>query len=244
MSSETAKPSSLGHYPTGEKWSFDESVTDVFDDMLDRSIPQYREMRGLVFDVGRAFVTPKTTILDIGCSRGEALVPFMREFGASNTYVGLDVSEPMLVAARERFASWPADIVDIRNHDLRNGLPKLRRCSLVLSVLTLMFVPINYRQYILDDIAASLDEGGALILVEKLLGTSSATDRIMVDRYHRMKRENGYTSDEVERKRLALEGVQVPVTAIANEGALMVAGFRKTECFWRWMNFAAWVAIK
>ncbi len=42
----------------------------------------------------------------------------------------------------------------------------------------------------------------------------------------------------------ALEGVQVPVTAKWNEDLLRAAGFRNVECYWRWMNFAAWVAVK
>jgi tRNA (cmo5U34)-methyltransferase len=43
---------------------------------------------------------------------------------------------------------------------------------------------------------------------------------------------------------LALEGVLVPVTAAWNEQLLKGAGFSQVECFWRWMNFAGWVAVK
>ena len=108
---------SLGHLP-GTKWEFDESVTHVFDDMLERSIPQYAEMRRLSFEVGARFVQNQTDILDLGCSRGEALVPFMSRFGAANRYVGIDVSDPMLDAARQRFMSWPDSIV---SHDKKTG---------------------------------------------------------------------------------------------------------------------------
>jgi tRNA (cmo5U34)-methyltransferase len=233
---------SLGHLP-GQRWAFDESVTHVFDDMLERSIPQYHEMRRLCFDVGSLFVQPQTEIVDLGCSRGEALVPFMERYGANNRYLGLDVSEPMLDAARQRFASWPESIVRIRSFDLRTGFPSCD-ASLILSALTLMFIPINYRQRIVQDAYDALRPDGALIVVEKVLGSSAQTDRLMVNRYHRMKAENGYSSGEIERKRLALEGVQVPVTAAWNEDLLHAAGFRRVECFWRWMNFAAWVGVK
>jgi tRNA (cmo5U34)-methyltransferase len=43
---------------------------------------------------------------------------------------------------------------------------------------------------------------------------------------------------------LSLEGVLVPVTAAWNEYLLRSAGFSHVDCFWRWMNFAAWVAVK
>lgn len=60
----------------------------------------------------------------------------------------------------------------------------------------------------------------------------------------RMEETNGYTQEEIRRKRLALEGVLVPVTAKWNEELLHNAGFRQVDCFWRWMNFAGWIALK
>lgn len=228
------------------EWTFDASVADAFDDMLERSIPQYAIMRELVFDVGVQFVKPHTEVLDLGCSRGEALVPFIKKFTAFNRdvrFVGIDVSEPMLDAARKQFASYPKTIVSIESFDLRTGFPPVN-ASLILSVLTLMFTPINYRTRIVEDVYKHLTPSGAFILVEKLVGQNSQSDNIIQSRYHRMKAENGYSREEIVRKQAALEGVQVPVTATWNEELLRNAGFRYIECFWRWMNFAAWVAIK
>ena len=58
-------------------WQFDQEVTAVFDDMLQRSIPQYNAMRMVTYEVGRRFVQPGTAIIDMGCSRGQALMPFV-----------------------------------------------------------------------------------------------------------------------------------------------------------------------
>lgn len=233
---------SLGHMP-GQTWQFDEGVTHVFDDMLERSIPQYQEMRRLVTDVASVYVQRNTDIVDLGCSRGEALAPLMSRYGAHNRYVGIEVAKPMLEAVRSRFSAWPESVVRILDLDLRRDYPAVE-ASVTLCVLTLMFTPINYRQRIVRSMFTSTRPGGAVILVEKLLGSSAGTDTLMVDRYHRMKAEHGYSQEEIERKRLALEGVQVPVTARWNEDLLHAAGFAEVECFWRWMNFAAWVAVK
>ncbi len=46
----------------GGKWEFNESVTQVFDEMLARSIPQYEVMRQACFDVAANYVRPKTAI--------------------------------------------------------------------------------------------------------------------------------------------------------------------------------------
>ena len=108
----------------GKRWQFDRNVTDVFENMLARSIPEYGTMRALVFDLGATLVQPGTAIIDLGCSKGDALAPFVRQFGAANSYVGVELSEPMLQAARRRFAALiDQGIVDIRGLDLRTEYP-------------------------------------------------------------------------------------------------------------------------
>ena len=226
------------------KWEFDPEVASVFDDMLQRSIPQYEVMRQAVFDIACRFVQPSTDIVDLGCSRGEAIAPLIDKFGALNRFVGVEVSEPMLEACRDRFRGLiDTGTVSIKNLDLREEYPGVL-ASVTLSVLTLQFVPIEHRSRLLRQVYKSTAEGGAFILVEKVLGNTADLDDIMVDLYYQMKEEHGYSQDQIERKRLSLEGVLVPVTAKWNEELLAMAGFGQVDCFWRWMNFAGWLAIR
>jgi len=228
----------------GEKWNFDSDVTDVFDNMLERSIPQYRVMRQLCFDLACRYAQRDTTILDLGCSRGEAIAELADHFGVDNHFVGVDISEPMLIAARERFAGLiKAGVIDIRTLDLRTSYPPVK-ASVTLCVLTLQFTPIEYRLRIMQNIHDHILPGGVLILVEKVIGASAKLDQNMVDIYYKMKSDNGYSQDQIERKRLSLEGVLVPMTARWNEEMLSMVGFRQSDCFWRWMNFAGWIAVK
>ncbi|HEU5013966.1 MAG TPA: methyltransferase [Roseiflexaceae bacterium] len=224
-------------------WSFDDSVTQVFDDMLQRSIPQYDVMRRTVFELASAYVRENAVIIDLGCSRGAALAPFVERFGNLATqYIGVDVSEPMLQAARERFAAQ-SDLVTIQACDLRTDYPPFA-ADVTLCVLTLQFTPIEYRQRILRTIWKHTRPGGCLILVEKILGATADLNALMVERYYTMKAQYGYTQEQIERKRLSLEGILVPVTATWNEELLRHAGFTEIDCFWRWMNFAGWIAIR
>jgi tRNA (cmo5U34)-methyltransferase len=150
----------------------------------------------------------------------------------------------MLDAARQRFAEEiDKGIVTISDLDLRQGYPT-GDAGLTLCILSLQFTPIEHRQRVLSDAYAHTVSGGAFILVEKVLGASSALNERMVSLYHRFKEESGYSAEEVARKRLSLEGVLVPVTAQWNQELLRDAGFREVDCFWRWMNFAGWVATK
>lgn len=227
------------------RWLFDEEVTSVFDDMLSRSIPQYQTMRSLVFDVGSRFVKPLTSIVDLGASRGEALAPFVDAFAPTrtSTFVALEVSEPMLDVLRKRFPPDPVRGVSILPLDLRTEFHPFT-ASLTLSVLTLMFVPIEYRQRVVENVYRSLVPGGAFILVEKLIGGCGQTDRLFEEIYLATKANSGYTAEQIERKKLSLEGVLVPISAEWNESLLRRAGFRVVEPFWRWANFGAWVAVK
>lgn len=235
--------SSLGHMPEG-RWVFDSTVTAVFSDMLNRSIPEYDAMRRAVFAIGSKFVRSGTYIADLGCSRGDGLASFVDAFGDANNYIGVDVSQPMLAAVRDRFADKIAQgLVSILDLDLRSSYPKAVS-SLTLSILCLQFVPINYRLRVLRNAFLSTIPGGALVLVEKILGASVDLDGAMIDVYHALKETAGYSKAEIERKRVAIEGTLVPITARWNEDLLRDAGFTQVDCFWRWMNFAGWIAVK
>ncbi len=225
----------------GPRWQFDGQVADCFDDMLARSIPDYHSMRDLVTRLASRFIVPGTDVVDLGASRGSAVAPLIERFGATVTWHLLEVSEPMLAALQRRFAGWPPEVVRILPLDLRTAFPQVR-ASLILSVLTLQFTPIEYRHRILSQVAGHLIPGGVFILVEKVLGSCHQTDALLTEEYHRIKGENGYSQEQIERKRLSLEGVLVPVTDAWNRELLQSAGFESCECFWRCLNFAGWIA--
>lgn len=222
------------------RWEFNESVTKVFGDMLTRSIPSYAVMRELCFTLGRNFIVPSSIIVDLGCSTGLSIERFVSEF-PSNEYYLYDVSIPMLSSCREKFGDLSN--VHISNHDLRSGLP-LSGIDLVLSILTLQFTPIEYRQNILQDVYDKLNPGGAFLFVEKVLGDSAKIDSIFVKEYYELKKGNGYTQEQIANKRKSLEGVLTPLTARFNEYLLEQAGFKYVDCFFRCLNFSGWIAIK
>lgn len=194
-----------------------------------------------IFKLGKHFVTDHTDIVDMGCSNGRAALPFAHSC-PNNRLLLYDVSEPMLEACRKEYEAKPNVHVDY--HDLRKGLPTGINASLVLSVLTLQFTPIEYRQLILKSVYDAIIPGGAFIIVEKVLGSTFDVDSMLVDEYYAMKKEHQYSREQIQRKRKSLEGVLVPVTASWNEELLRNAGFRQIDCFWRYLNFAGWVAVK
>lgn len=240
------KKSSLDHHSenAAQTWSFDADVVDCYDDMLERSIPQYAAMRDAVTALATRFAQPQTAIIDLGCSQGGAIAPLVARLGTANTYIGVDNSAPMLDSARQRFAPLIAEgVVDIREADLRDAYPA-ESASVTTAVLLYQFIPLEYRQQIARRMFTHTLPGGICIMVEKVQGATAMLDDTMVAAYLALKADNGYSQEQITAKRRALEGVLMPLTAQWNEDLLRAAGFTQIDCFWRWMNFAGWVAYR
>lgn len=225
-------------------WEFNSDVSQVFHNMLRRSIPELEMMRDLVTLYGSRFVKPNTTIIDLGCSCGDSLLPFVRKFGVSNHYIGIDQSEAMLKQAEFNFHNEEkSGIMELLNLDLCLEFPQSNAC-LILSVLTMQFIPVERRKKYLQQIYSSLLPDGALILVEKIKGRDAFEENILTELYYELKNIQGYSWQSIERKRMSLQSTMMPSTIECNIGLLHESGFKRVDCFWRCLNFAAWIAIK
>lgn len=232
---------SVGHAPDGP-WRFDDGVTACFTDMLRRSIPDLDGMRAAVDRVAGAYLRPGDRVLDLGTAQGDAVAGLLATHGEVSA-VACECSAPMRRAAEERLCGAFPGRVTVEDIDLRRGFPA-GRFRVILCVLTLQFTPIEYRQRIVRSCFDALEPGGALILVEKALGSSARIDDLLTGQYLKYKQDNGYSTEDIERKRLALEGVLVPVTDRWNEDMLNHAGFCDVTSFWRWFNFVGWVGVR
>jgi tRNA (cmo5U34)-methyltransferase len=247
---------------TPETWKFDEEVTRVFDDMLGRSIPNYEGMRDITNRLISQVIMEHgggepCVIVDIGSSRGETIdrilkrncptfIPEPKDM-ALEVY-GLEISPPMIAASQRRFDEGGWTNVQILSHDLREGLQRAEipfdSATIITSILTLMFVPTEHRPRLLTHIYETLHGAGTFFLVEKITGAHLLSDERFVSAYYEMKSDHGYTEDDIQRKRLSLEGVLAPLSATANEQMLRDAGFRFVETIWAWGNFRGWMATK
>lgn len=228
--------------PNG-KWEFDSEVARCFADMLERSIPDYRSMRSLVYEIGEKFIIPGTWITDIGCSTGLAIEPFYQKHGQENQYFLCDNSAAMLEECRSKFSvGIGAGFVKCVNGNFFEVEMPLAN-SLVLSILSMQFMPTSYRQKMLNDIYDHMLYGGALVFVEKVVADGGADD-LLVDLYYEMKRRNGYTMEKIVEKRKSLENVLSPLKPGWNVDMLYEAGFKVVDMFWRCLNFCGWIAIK
>jgi tRNA (cmo5U34)-methyltransferase len=219
-------------------------VAVVFDDMLDRSVPFYREMQRMIAEMANDFAMDGTNIYDLGCSTGTTILNLNATISKRVRFVGVDSSEAMLQRCQEKFA---AGALNADHHlicaDLNRGLV-IENASIVLMVLTLQFVRPLYRDTLISSIARGLNENGCLILVEKVLGEDPTLNRLFINYYYGLKKRNGYTELEIARKREALENVLVPYNLMENREMLCRAGFRRCDVFFKWYNFCGIIAVK
>jgi tRNA (cmo5U34)-methyltransferase len=228
----------------GKEWSFNEDVANVFDDMLGRSIPGYENMRDTVIKMISPIITNGGHILDLGCSHGEMIAKLIKDLGSSMyvNYVGVDSSTAMVSKARTRFAD--DERVTIVHGNIADAEMQRLRYDSILSILTLQFIPVEHRQYILKQVHDALTPNGCFILVEKVLGESSSGQDHLVSVYHQMKKDNGYSEEQVEAKRVSLQNVLVPLRASENIRMLKSAGFSVVQPFWQNLNFVGIYASK
>lgn len=225
-------------------FDFGAQTAAVFDDMLERSIPQYRELQRMIAELAGEFAVDGSTIYDLGCSTGITLRTLVNAVDKQVRFVGVDNSEAMLEKARENFkAQGISKDYSFIAGDLNEGV-KLDNASVVVLNLTLQFVRPLYRDLLIRSIYAGLRENGCLIVIEKVLGNDSMFNRMFIKYYYDMKKRNGYSELEIARKREALENVLIPYRVDENNELLRKNGFEHVDIFFKWYNFCGILAVK
>lgn len=225
-------------------FKFGEKVVSVFDDMVSRSVPFYGEIQRMISEIAADYAEPGTNVYDLGCSTGTTFLGIDGKVAPGVNFVGIDNSQEMLDRCRAKLDEHGVTHeVDLQFGDLNAGL-RIENASVVMLVLTLQFVRPLYRDKLIADILAGMNENGALILVEKVIGEDSLFNRQFIKYYYDMKRRQGYSELEISQKREALENVLIPYKLMENREMLLRAGFRHCDTFFKWYNFTGMIAVK
>lgn len=227
-----------------QPFSFNREVAEVFDDMLVRSVPLYRENLDRQVDLVRRFYRPGTRIYDLGCSHGNLGVKLQAAFkGTGFTLIGVDTSKPMLEKYRQRLGPSERG----RNIHLVCGAMediRISNASVVVINLTLQFLDPAGRDDLICRIFTGMTPGGVLLLMEKTVHPETVFQQLQLDMYRQFKRENGYSDLEISQKRDALEKVLIPDTLETHFQRLSRAGFTQVDVWLKWFNFSALMAVK
>lgn len=227
-----------------EDFVFNERVVEVFDDMLDRSVPFYREVIAASARLLDIFLHTDDTVYDLGCSTGTTLLEFCRLLQDKGLkFVGIDTSGPMLEKARLKAELYSKqDSISFLEEDI-TAMHHPEAGAFILNY-TLQFIRPLQREAFLRRLYASLRPGGILLLSEKIISHDRRLNREFIDIYHQFKKSRGYSELEIARKREALENVLIPFSIDENRTMLKNIGFSTVETYFQWFNFASFVAVK
>ncbi len=225
-------------------FKFGTKVVNVFDDMVNRSVPFYGEMQRMIAELAADRAQQGTYVYDLGCSTGTTMIGMNTLVAENIEFVGVDDSPEML----EKCDSKLKEAGFTRGYKLVNAdlnqTVKIDNASVVVLCLTLQFVRPIYRERLIKTIYDGLNKDGVLILIEKILAEESSFNRDFIKYYYDMKRRNHYSEMEISQKREALENVLVPYKLSEDNLLLREAGFAHVELFFKWYNFAGLIAVK
>jgi len=224
------------------KFTFDQKVVDVFDDMVLRSVPGYKQMIELIGLAGRKYPVINSNVYDLGCSTGAVTLSIASNLKSESVKIfSIDNSQEMIEQCGKNLSDTEANIQyicdDIENIQFENA-------SLIVLNLTLQFINPKNRSDLIERIFKSLLPGGALIISEKIINENEEINKSLISLHESFKRENGYSETEIAQKRKAIEDVLIPESIEQHLKRLSDAGFKKPLVQMQCINFASFLAVK
>ncbi|MFZ2888955.1 carboxy-S-adenosyl-L-methionine synthase CmoA [Sulfuricurvum sp.] len=229
--------------PISKQFEFDAEVAAVFDDMLLRSVPFYKESQALTRHFAINALRKGGIVYDLGCSTASLLLDIERSIDKNSNIklIGIDNSLAMIEHARKKIEVYHSGI-ELHEGDILTF--PYEKAQVMISNYTLQFIRPMLRDTLVRTISDTLDSGGVFIFSEKVVSEDPKLGKELIDCYYDFKKVQGYSEYEIVQKREALENVLIPYTM--NENILMArnSGFKTCEVLFRWANFATFIAIK
>ena len=223
---------------------FDETVANVFPDMIRRSVPGYENIITMIGLFAEQYVQADSQCYDLGCSLGAATLALRHHVTKKNiNIIAIDNSQSMVERCRinidNDFSEIPVQVIcdDIQN------IP-VEKASLVILNFTLQFLEPDTRMALLQTIYAGMNKGGALILSEKVTFADKTTRDTNIQLHEAFKKANGYTELEISQKRSALEKTLIPETIETHQQRLSSIGFTTINTWFQCFNFVSILAVK
>ncbi len=200
----------------GVEWTREQHVARYCDTTLPNAPPVAHGHN----DVLREIVNPDVRhILDLGCGDGR-LLALCLDCAPNATGLGRDFSPPMLERARERFAG--DDRVTFVTHDLREPLPSVGPCDLVVSGFAIHHLEDDQKYARYAEVFALLEPIGMFVNVEHVASPTDGLHRAFLDAL-------GVGEGDPSNRCIAVETQLTWLREI---------GFTDVDCLWKWREMA------
>ena len=225
-------------------FAFDQSVVDVFEDMIGRSVPGYGTLLSMFPVISRNFVKEGTRCYDLGCSLGASTLAMAQGIDKSDVSIlAVDNSPAMIEKCKHVIHKHVSNVeVEVRESDICE-LP-IENASMVVMNFTLQFIEEALRFALIKKIFDGMNDSAVFVLSEKIELADAVEQSRQISLHHAFKKANGYSDLEVSQKRSALENVLIPETVEQHVTRLKKAGFSEVFVWFQCFNFVSIMAIK
>ena len=226
---------------------FDEKVVDVFQNMINRSVPHYAFVVNMTGEISKKFVQNGSNCYDLGSALGASTFSVLQNNLDKNFQIfAVDNSEAMIEKSRIFFEKFRAASKNVSVEFVLSDIDSVdfHNASFVVLNFTLQFVSVEKRTQLIQKIFDGMNKGGALFVSEKIK-FADAHEELFNDEMHlAFKKLNGYSDLEISQKRTALEKVLIKETFEEHESRLKEVGFIDVYKWFQCFNFVSFVAVK
>lgn len=191
-------------------WTFKSSdIAENFDSHVREQLPWYELVTESIAYIARNYLPEGGHIYDIGASTGNmtsALLPLAKERQA--TITAIENSPEMC----EQF--YHSGLMECKNIALVNQDAiehEYKNYDIAILMLTAMFLPVGKQELFLNTLYTNLNDGGAIIIVDKTCDEYGYFATVMKRLTMYWKLKNGATPENIMEKELSLSGIQRPI---------------------------------
>ena len=228
------------NFPKNHKFTFNGDVANVFGDMVNRSVPGYEFLIENIGVLSKKFYQPNTKIYDLGSSLCACSLSILEKVQNTDVQIyAVDSSKAMIDICkksidRKEIKFINSDILDV----------EMNNSSIVILNLTLQFILVKKRTELLKKIFSQLNDNGIIIITEKIKLDKTSDDIFFKNFHDFFKENNGYTKEEIDRKKIALSETMIIESEQIHEERFKDIGCKKFYKWFQCYNFVSWVLIK
>lgn len=241
MSTKTKDTLFASPLSTISGFTFDQSVVDVFPDMISRSVPGYEAIIKMIGEIAGRYAQENSNCYDLGCSLGASTLAMHEAIHSNNVRIIAIDNSPAMIASCEKAmpnsTSLKFQCTDITACEIENA-------SVVVLNFTLQFIPLEQRNNLIQKIYDGLQDKGVLIVSEKICFSDEEHQSLMTELHHNFKKANGYSDLEIAQKRTAIENILIPESISDHLNRFKSAGFTSADVWFQCLNFCSLIAIK
>jgi tRNA (cmo5U34)-methyltransferase len=202
-----------------DQWTFEAGdVAEDFDRHVREQLPWYEIATRMVAHIARHYLPSNGTVIDVGASTGNI------GRALSQTLEARNASLIAIEAAKEMAAKYnaPGQLIIESAESFKFSA---KQPDVIICFLTLMFVPVAKRTWLLNEMKASLRPGGALIVFDKMVAGNGYLSTMLYRLTLIAKQEAGAAPGEIMAKDLSLAGIQRPLSERELQGFAPVFRF-------------------